>query len=230
MFFFFPILIVYISFLVFYRPQPSDLRQQRPSLLQNIFLIPASLGLGILFMVIFLITSQGTFISIPEDILTKFSVEKMHYFSFHSLFKLLASNFLHLNLIHLLSNLTALGLCSFYERRVGSKKFLLVFCIGIIGSDFSLLFYPSPMILIGSSGGVFALTGAYFTDFPDLHLKDWLSGLAVFLILFIVLSIPENQFKNSFKNYHIDYLGHLFGGLAGIFYCRFFRHGQIYLS
>lgn len=77
--------------------------------------------------------------------------------------RLAASMFLHVGLLHLLVNGWALyQLGGLYESLVGSRRFAAVyFASGILASLGSVLFLPTPESLsAGASGAVFGLLGA----------------------------------------------------------------------
>jgi rhomboid protease GluP len=76
-------------------------------------------------------------------------------------YRLVTANFLHANLMHLVTNGIVLFFLGFWlERLIGSSRFLLIFLFsGIIGALCSTLFI-SLLLSVGASASVFGLLGA----------------------------------------------------------------------
>ena len=123
------------------------------------------------------------------------------------------------------SNVIGLALLSVYERRVGLNRYLAVLLAGIIGSTFSVFFYPEPLKASGISGGVFALGAAFFADHENLSVKEWL--LCIFLFVGVTAVMTLDSYLNAshidVSTTQIDHIGHALGALGGIIYCRLFR-------
>jgi membrane associated rhomboid family serine protease len=88
-------------------------------------------------------------------------------------FNLFFSLFLHASLWHLVGNglfLLIFGVPA--ERAIGSRRLLALFLIGgaLANLAAALLIYEPGRILIGASGGISALIGAYLVLFPRAHL------------------------------------------------------------
>lgn len=129
---------------------------------------------------------------------------------------LLTSVFLHGSVIHLLSNLFALGLFGLIlESKVGEKRFLAVFFAGgIVSSIVSSFFYTASL---GASGAIFAVIGVVAVMMPRMMV--WNLGvpmpMAVAAIVWLLLDIAGAFFPSSTANMaHIA--GILFGAAVGI--------------
>lgn len=207
-------LLIYIGILLFVKPSPESLKEPQLSFGENILKIRASLVLGISLIVIFFVTSDFKFINVSEEILVSFSV-----FDLKSIFsyRVLTHLFIHLDLVHLLSNITAIGICSLYERRVGIKRYLIVLALSAFISSFSILIYSQSLMSCGISGGAFGLLAAYVTD-HQASKKQWFLGLFVFIILFVLVCVNDKIQDNN--NYNIDYFAHILGAITAIIYCR----------
>lgn len=86
------------------------------------------------------------------------------------LYTLFTSMFVHGDPLHIIGNMLVfffMGIA--FEERVGWKKFLIIYLItGICGAlAHSLLNLGSPIILIGASGAVFGILGAFASSYPS---------------------------------------------------------------
>lgn len=136
--------------------------------------------------------------------------------------QVLTHSFGHINALHVMANVSGLGLLSCYERRVGARRYLAVFAVACASAMLALFFYPVPTAISGISGGLYGLAAAYFTDNAELALKDWLSFIAMFVGLAILLAWGSEvqMSKDSAASFRIDHIGHAFGALGAIAYCR----------
>ncbi|KAA0005785.1 MAG: rhomboid family intramembrane serine protease [Thermoplasmata archaeon] len=70
-----------------------------------------------------------------------------------------------------------------FERRIGWKKFLLIYFIsGIGGSIVFSIVNPGPFILVGASGAIFGILGAFASAYP---FDEIVIPLPVFFIAFL---------------------------------------------
>lgn len=127
---------------------------------------------------------------------------------------------IHVDLKHLVANLSGLALTSLYERRVGTKRFLAVASVSALSSGLSIFFFGNAVVVCGISGGVCGLAAAYFIDFQDVRGKDLVMALASFTVLFIFFSYTASN-SLEFSSSRVDHWGHIFGAIGGILYCRF---------
>jgi membrane associated rhomboid family serine protease len=82
----------------------------------------------------------------------------------HEYWRVLTAGFLHYDLTHLaLNTLLLLLVGPVVERRAGTARLLLIFLVGSVVSFAGILmkhlFWPSPGVSLGASGGLFALLG-----------------------------------------------------------------------
>jgi membrane associated rhomboid family serine protease len=101
--------------------------------------------------------------------------------------QLVTNLFVHENLLHILGNmivLVAFGLP--FEERVGHRRFLLIyFAAGLAGSlAETFLSLGSPILMMGASGAIFGIMGAFATRYPNQVV-----GVPVPL-LFLFIRIP----------------------------------------
>ncbi|MCH2547236.1 MAG: rhomboid family intramembrane serine protease [Alphaproteobacteria bacterium] len=211
-----------MGILVFYRPAPESLKGASPSLLENLQQIKASLCVGTILLFIYLVMTGFTYKEIDKSLYAIFGLNNVKDAAILWPFQVFTHLFIHINLYHLLSNVLGVGLASIYERRVGSKRYLVVLMVGAFSSIPSIFFYTEPIIVSGISGGVFALAAAYFTDHKNLTIKEWIYAILSFLFLAIIFSL-DGERKMAGKEEligQVDHIGHVLGALGGVIYCR----------
>lgn len=221
--FFLFISVCYLVTLLYYRPSPSSLKEKPMSFSENFNAIKASLFSGLLILVTFLFTSDLEFKVVNESLFELFALNNSQKASSYWPIQALTHLFIHINLYHVLANVFALGVASAYERRVGSKRFVIVLIVASIASIPSILFYSEPTAVCGISGGVFGLAAAYFTDHEEMTTKEWIYAvlLAAFLITIFTL---EGEFKSrsaSKLDFKVDHIAHILGAIGAVIYCRF---------
>ena len=147
-------------------------------------------------------------------------------------YTLITSTFVHYDILHLLGNmLTLFFLGMAFERRVGSRKFILLYFItGVCGDVIFSLLNRSDCILIGASGAIFGILGSYAASYPrDEVLLPLPLGIVIITrirvftaaVIFTVIQFAS-LYLSAYDN--IAYIAHL-GGLAsglilGIFFVR----------
>ncbi len=224
--FFIATLLVWIAALYFARPNPSSLRSKPPGYGDSFKKIRGTFWLGLVLIVLHLIFSEGTFQSLNEDWAVIFGINNIVKFTPWWFMQIFASNFFHFDFIHLWMNLVFLGLLSIYERRAGARRFLTVFLVGGVVSATSVLFITDPMVAVGASGGLYALAAAYLFDSNTVSNKKYPLLVGLVIVLFILASLPDFQTVGSTGTDKVNILGHFFGLLFGVVYCKLFpaRH------
>ena len=127
--------------------------------------------------------------------------------------RLLASIFIHIGIIHLVFNLYALwALGPLTEKSLGHRRFFMIYISsGLGGSIASFLF--SPALSAGASGAIFGLLGAllyYSYKRPAL----WKSGLGINLVVVILVNLGFGLVQPG-----IDNFAHLGGLITGTITC-----------
>ncbi|MDA0782514.1 MAG: rhomboid family intramembrane serine protease [Proteobacteria bacterium] len=215
---FYLITAAYILFLVLWRPQPISLKAKPQGYWENIKSVKATLILGVILSITFLLTSGFGF----EKTSNNFAIlgtSKEAFLKLNAYFQIVTSNFIHINLLHLVSNLAAILYLSNYERRVGSGRYIVVFILsGIFGFLAGMPFTDSSAA--GASAGIFGLAAAHFTDHRNLSKKEWLYSILAFAFISIILSLPDKSSES--EGYRIHHWGHFFGAVGGIIFCRLF--------
>ncbi len=144
------------------------------------------------------------------------------------LLTLLTSMFLHGSLFHLLGNMLYLWIFgNNIEDRLGPVRFSLFYVVcGIAAALTHILFEPGSRIpMIGASGAIAGVLGAYAVVFPRARVKTF-----IFLIFYIdVVAIPAAivlglwfllQILNVGMGGGVAWFAHIGGFLAGILLIR----------
>ncbi len=136
-----------------------------------------------------------------------------------NIFTAVTSNFIHLNIYHLLLNVIMLLIFGIHlEKYIGSLKFALIFFLGgIIGNMIQSLLIPGSFIL-GASSAIFAIIGSVVMREPLMKINLLfifrIPIILVFSIVFLLQELVNVFFTNlSLTNANI---AHLFGFLTGM--------------
>ncbi len=146
------------------------------------------------------------------------------------MFTFFSSMFMHGSLLHLLGNMLYLWIFgNNIEDRLGAGKFILFYLLGGIAADFAhLLFNLNSFIpVIGASGAVSAVMGAYLILYPQARIVS----LLFLFIFFTTVEIPAffflvfwflMQFFYAGSASGIAWLAHVGGFIAGILMLKLF--------
>lgn len=75
---------------------------------------------------------------------------------------IITSGFAHSGWLHILLNMYSLWIFGeAIEQYIGAKKFLTLYLLSIVGGSLAFIFFDSGWV-VGASGGIFGLMGAYF--------------------------------------------------------------------
>jgi len=121
--------------------------------------------------------------------------------------RLITSGFLHYGLLHIVLNMVALWMLGQQlEIALGRGRFLAVYLLSVLGcSTAAMLFYPPAQGLIGASGGVFGLLGAFVVLL--IRLKLPLSSIVPTIALNAVISVAVPG---------VSLVGHIGGFVVGV--------------
>jgi membrane associated rhomboid family serine protease len=146
---------------------------------------------------------------------------------------LFTSMFVHGGFSHLIMNMLIFFLLGFsFEQRIGRAKFLLVYFIsGLIGTVcFALLNLGTSTLVVGASGAIFGILGAYAISYP----KDRI----ILPVGFIFMRIPvyigalfmaliETVYAASGVTTGISHISHLGGFMGGAAFMPLLRSTRI---
>jgi membrane associated rhomboid family serine protease len=142
--------------------------------------------------------------------------------------QLFTSMFVHQGFLHLLSNLIVLLAFALpFEERIGHRRFILVYLMsGFIGSLVQVaVSYQHPILLIGASGAVAGVIGAFAASYPNLvvplpvplffimlfmRIRVWVGAILFLAFQLVYLSFAASGSAGD----NTAYFAHL-GGLAG---------------
>jgi len=129
-------------------------------------------------------------------------------------FRIVTAPLLHLHIYHLGFNVAGLlGLGGALEAQVGHARFLLVVALSMLAGSVAALALPPPAgVVVGASGGVFGILGAWWALVlrqwqnppPLLHRARWAIPIALAADAALALLAPER----------VGWCSHL-GGFAG---------------
>jgi membrane associated rhomboid family serine protease len=145
---------------------------------------------------------------------------------FPNLYTLFTSMFVHSDFLHILGNMFVfffMGVA--FEQRIGPKKFLLIYLItGVCGAlTHSLLNIGSTTVLIGASGAIFGILGAFAYSYPrDEVVMPVPIGIMFIMrikviyaaILFALLETVIVMFSVADNTAHFAHLGGLASGVV----------------
>lgn len=127
--------------------------------------------------------------------------------------RVLSHGLLHADLKHLLNNIIALWIgCVILEPAIGSARTLIVFLAGVIGGGLVRLRARRPGLMIGASGGAFALQAAALVLL--LHPGTWfLLGERTDYITFLAIQLAFGLVASFLPG--VSMAAHVGGALAG---------------
>ncbi len=217
----FSILLIYVGSILAYSPNSGSLKDTtKISLRQRIYKQKGVLSLGTLLISVHLLAMDDHANTIADNVAYTFGLSYAGVIQEGHFYQLVTSTFVHINLVHLCSNLLILALLSAYERRVVSRRFFLVFFISSLVSSVADLFCVGQNIVsMGASAGICGLVAAYFIDYAQTSWKEWSSGVFLVLVIILFYTFSVGIQQNTF-NYQINWLSHLIGAITGAFFIK----------
>ena len=182
------------------------------------FITYTFLGINLIFFLLMVFAGLHLFPnpiggSTDQRVLIEFGAKVNTLIQAGEVWRLLASTFIHIGIIHLVFNLYALwALGPLTEESLGHRRFFMIYILsGLGGSIASFLF--SPALSAGASGAIFGLLGAllyYSYKRPAL----WKSGLGMNLVVVILVNFGFGLVQPG-----IDNFAHLGGLITGTLTC-----------
>jgi len=152
------------------------------------------------------------------------------YASHPLILNLFAAMFMHGGILHLLGNMLYLWIFgNNVEDAMGHVRFLIFYLLtGLLASATHIILMPNSMVpMIGASGAISGVLGAYFILFPWAKVHT-----LIFLFFFItVIQIPAMvvlgfwfifQLLSLFGKGNVAWFAHIGGFLSGMILVRFF--------
>ncbi|MFA5714827.1 MAG: rhomboid family intramembrane serine protease [Candidatus Paceibacterota bacterium] len=142
-------------------------------------------------------------------------------------FTVFTSMFLHVNFLHLISNMWFLWVFgSNLEARLGSLKFLAFYLLCGLGAGivYALAMVNPDTAVIGASGAISGVLGGYLVLFPRSRIRTFfITFFSVPAVIYIFLWFVYQLFSATTINTPVAYWGHLGGFVSGLLFIRFFR-------
>lgn len=214
------LLLMLYGAIALYEPQTRSLREiQKTSIPKRLFRCKGTLLLGTILIAIALLTFDpiNHITLLPQYGLT-FGYSHQAFFEQQLYFQPFTAMFMHSNLMHLASNISALLLLSAYERRVGILRYLSVFILsGIFSGCVDIFYLPQDTISLGASGGISGLLAAYILDREAKSTLQWVYNSILVIAFVLLLSFfQDNELQDS-----VNWLAHVFGAMFAAVYVKF---------
>ncbi|UGY14714.1 rhomboid family intramembrane serine protease [Bradyrhizobium septentrionale] len=150
--------------------------------------------------------------SAPTELMFRYGGMYSAALARHEYWRLFAYGFLHVNFIHLATNMLCLVLWGGHlERRVGPAYFVIIyFCAMVFGAIVGNAIHATPYLTVGASGATSGILGAL--------LCLWILGKLDVRFDFFAINIGLN-IAFAISNSRIDWGVHLGGFAAGLISC-----------
>ncbi len=183
----------------------------------------------------------------PEALISQYALipANINFADYTTLFPFITSQFLHGGFLHIISNMWFLFIFGDnVEERAGFLLFPFLYLLsGIAGGLAQYIFMADSAIpMLGASGAIAGVLGAYFAWFPNHTVKS----LVPFFGFFTVLDIPAyfmlfywlaTQFIAGVGSFSpgdelggVAYFAHIGGFLAGWIWAKFLKSENAYNS
>lgn len=211
-------LILLTCAITFLRQKPLSLWDAPRGKWTHLKTIKASYLLSVLLIIVFWTTANMTMGTPDTNHLFQWGLITDNVMAGH-VWQLITNNFLHLNALHLYSNIIALLLLTTYEQRVGFHRYATIFFLSGLASSTLRLFIGEFDVSVGASAGIYGLAAAYFMDREDIWHKKWPHALCGFILTAAFLSYSSGQ---KITDLQIDHWSHILGALTAIIYIAIF--------
>ncbi|HDH81756.1 MAG TPA: rhomboid family intramembrane serine protease [Thermoplasmatales archaeon] len=176
----------------------------------------------IFFMLIF---TSHHFSTVYSPIFSDLAFRPAYLNGVSRLYTLFTSMFIHADIFHILMNMLIFLLIGIpFEQRVGSRKFAAVYFIsGIFGAIFFSIFnWGSNTMLVGASGAIFGVFGAFASLYPrdkvvmPIPLPIMLFVRMPVIVATIMFASIESLYALSSMSDGVAHLAHIGGLVSGI--------------
>ena len=126
--------------------------------------------------------------------------------SLHQYYRLLTAGFIHIDLLHIGSNMLVLYFVGrMLEPAIGRLRFVSIYFVGLFAGSLGALLLSPNDPTVGASGAIFAIMGAAFVELRARGVNPWEAGIGGLIVINLIL---------SFSISGISIGGHI-GGLIG---------------
>lgn len=180
---------------------------------------------------IFILTADNNFIYTFNEMKEIWGLNNQSPITLSWVMQYFTNSYIHLNIEHLIVNISLLVLTIHYEKVAGVGNYLIVFIICNLAASLSIFVYQQPVLLLGASGGVFGLLAATFVEGKLKVIKNnylfssKVKGkkyLLMMIISFVVISVLIEIESKAL----INHVGHFIGMLTGMIYVALFPSGS----
>lgn len=162
----------------------------------------------------------------PSEIFDDLGFRPEYLFSGEKIYTIFTSMYLHTNVIHLLFNMIFLAFIGLLlEEKIGTLRYGIIYYFtgftAVLTFSFTSGILRPEVIVVGASGGLFGILGAYARLYPNdkfaffpfpvpLPIYTW--AFIFLLIAFVATFVPGICLFGRVA--HLAHVGGLFGGLA----------------
>jgi membrane associated rhomboid family serine protease len=176
---------------------------------------------ALLFLTIYLIFASEGSLTISQEALAKGALTK-DLIKENEFYRFASSFFLHYNPYHLLFNILSIAVIGRYiDVILGRYRFATILLASAFAGALTSLIFSKFTLVIGASGGIFGLFGAYFVI--SLIHQDRLAGSVSISSRFIILALLAQALFDLIIP-EIDFASHVGGFLFGCLYGVFVLH------
>jgi membrane associated rhomboid family serine protease len=130
----------------------------------------------------------------------------------HQYYRLLTSGFLHLDFLHIGSNMLVLYFVGrLLEPVIGRVRFVAVYFVALFAGALGALLLSPDSPTVGASGAIFGIMGAAFVELRARGVNPWEAGIGGLIVLNLILSLSISGISIG------GHIGGLIGGALAAF-------------
>ena len=142
----------------------------------------------------------------PSSLLTNGWLDAPQIGITHQYYRLLTAGFLHLDFLHIGSNMLVLYFVGrMLEPAIGRVRFVAIYFVGLFAGSLGALLLSPNSATVGASGAIFGIMGATFVELRARGINPWEAGIGGLIVINLILSVSISG---------ISIGGHI-GGLVG---------------
>jgi membrane associated rhomboid family serine protease len=108
----------------------------------------------------------------------------------HEYYRLLTSGFLHVDVLHIASNMYVLyWVGRLLEPAIGRRRFVAIYFAGLLAGSLGVLLVSPGSLTAGASGAIFGLMGAAFTEAHRRGADAVRNQLVILIVLNLVITV-----------------------------------------
>jgi membrane associated rhomboid family serine protease len=108
----------------------------------------------------------------------------------HEYYRLLTSGFLHVDILHIASNMYVLyWVGRLLEPAIGRPRFIAIYFTGLLAGSMGVLIVSPHSLTAGASGAIFGLMGAAFTEAQRRGIDAVRNQLVILIVLNLIITV-----------------------------------------